>query len=153
MFNFLKKNIEFNGCSNVTLFENAVYNKEGELVYFPQHDFSDTSMFKGVPYSGLALIGDKKKGVPIKTITIDNLNIATPVSFIKVDGQGADLFAMQGATKTILKHKPAIVFEFEQSVQKEFKTSFDDHIDFVKSINYRFVEVVSSINYVIVPID
>ena len=63
------------------------------------------------------------------------------------------MFAMQGATKTILKHKPAIVFEFEQSVQKEFKTSFDDYVDFVKSNNYRFVEVVSSVNYVIVPID
>ena len=57
-----------------------MYNKDGELVYFPQYDFSDTSMFKGVPYSGMALIGDKKKGVPVKTITIDSLNIETPVS-------------------------------------------------------------------------
>ena len=151
VFSFLKKNIESNGCNNVSLFEKAVYNKDGELVYFPQHDFSEISMYKGVPYSGLALIGDENKGVPVKTITVDSLNIDTPVSFIKVDVQGADLFAMQGATKTILKHKPAVVFEFEQSVQKEFKTSFNDYVDFVKSIDYRFVEVVSSINYVIVP--
>lgn len=153
VFNFLKKNIGSNECNNVYIFENAVYNKDGELVYFPKHDFSETSLFKGVPYSGLSLIGDIKNGVPVKTITIDSLHIETPVSFIKVDVQGADLFGMQGAINTILKHKPTIVFEFEQSVQSEFKTSFDDYVEFVKSINYKFVEVVSSINYVIAPKD
>ena len=151
VFNFTKKNLEANNCDNVTLFENAVYNKEGETLYFPQHDFSTTSAFKGAPFSGLALISDSKNGVPVKTITIDSLKIETPISFIKVDVQGADLFAMEGAKETILKHKPVIIFEFEQPVQKEFKTNFNDYAEFVRSIDYKFGDIVSEINYIITP--
>ncbi len=151
VFNFTKKNISANNCNNVTLLENAVHNKDGETLYFPQHDFSHTSAFKGAPYSGLALISDSKNGVPVKTITIDSLDIQTPISFIKVDVQGADLFAMQGAKQTILKHKPVIIFEFEQPVQENFGTTFNDYVEFVRSINYKFIDVVSEINYLIIP--
>jgi FkbM family methyltransferase len=153
VFNFTKKNFDANICSNVTLFENAVHNKDGETLYFPQHDLSETSIFKGAPYSGLALISDSENGVGVKTITIDSLNIETAISFIKVDVQGADLFAMQGAMQTILKHKPTIIFEFEQPVQENFQTNFNDYVEFVRSINYKFIDVVSEINYVIAPND
>jgi FkbM family methyltransferase len=153
VFNFTKKNLDANNCNNVTLFEKAVYNKVDEFLYFPQHDFSPASAFKGAPFSGLALISDSKKGIPVKTVTIDSLNIETPISFIKVDVQGADLFAMQGAKQTILKHKPVIIFEFEQPVQENFGTSFNDYVEFVRSINYKFIDVVSEINYVIAPKD
>lgn len=151
VFNFLKKNIEANHCNNVTLLENAVYNKDGESLYFPPHDFSETSAFKGAPYSGLALIANSKEGTEVKTITIDSLNIEMPISFMKVDVQGADLFAMQGAVKTILKHRPTIIFEFEQPIQNEFKTCFNDYVEFVRRINYKFTEIISSVNYLIVP--
>lgn len=151
VFNFLKRNIEANNCKNVTLFENAVFNNAGASLYFPPHDFSETSAFKGAPYSGLALIANPKEGTEVKTITIDSLNIEMPVSFIKVDVQGADLPAMQGARNTILKYKPAIIFEYEQLVQKDFNTSFNDYAEFVSSINYKFVDIISLVNYLIVP--
>jgi len=60
---------------------------------------------------------------------------------------------MKGAIKTILKHKPVIIFEFEQPIQKDFNTSFNDHVEFMRSINYKFIEVVSLINYVFAPND
>ena len=151
VFRFLKKNIEANNCKNVTLLENAVYNSEEESLFFPLHDFSEISFFKGAPYSGLALIANANEGTEVKTITIDSLNIETSVSFIKVDVQGSDLFAMQGAVKTILKHRPVIIFEFEQPVQNEFNTSFNDYVEFVRSINYKFTEIISMVNYLIVP--
>jgi FkbM family methyltransferase len=153
VFNCLKKNIEANGCENTILIEKAVHNKDGESLYFPQYDFSETSIFKSAPYSGLALIADAKDGVEVKTITIDSLNIDTHISFIKIDVQGSDLFAMQGATKTILKHKPVIIFEFEEPVQAQFKTSFNDYVEFVRSINYRFEKTVMGSNYLIIPND
>ena len=151
VYDFLEKNIEVNNCKNTTIIENAVWDKDGETLYFPPHDFSETSDFKGAPYSGLALIADAKTGTEVKTITVDSLKIERPVSFIKVDVQGADLFAMKGAMKTILKYKPAIIFEFEQTVQKDFKTSFNDYTEFVRSIDYKFTEIVSEINYLIEP--
>ena len=58
---------------------------------------------------------------------------------------------MQGAKETILKHKPVIIFEFEQPVQKEFKTNFNDYAEFVRSINYKFDDIISEINYIVTP--
>jgi hypothetical protein len=43
-----------------------------------------------------------------------------------------------------------IIFEFEQRFQAEFRTSFQDYVDFVNSISYRFEKTVSNINYLIV---
>ncbi|MEO7045615.1 MAG: FkbM family methyltransferase, partial [Ferruginibacter sp.] len=140
VFNFLKKNVEANNCKNINLIERAAYNEDNKIVYFPTVDLSETSAFKTAPYSGNALISNESGGIPVKTITIDSLQILSPVSFIKVDVQGADLFAMQGAKQTILKHKPAIILEFEQPVQDEFKTSLNDYVEFVREINYKFVK-------------
>jgi Methyltransferase FkbM domain len=75
---------------------------------------------------------------------------------MKVDIQGSDLFALRGAVETIKRHRMPILFEFEQQFQAEFGTSFQDYVDFVNSISYRFEKVVLvprplSINYLIVP--
>ena len=70
---------------------------------------------------------------------------------MKVDVQGCDLFAMQGATETIKKHQMPILFEFEQQFQMEYQTSFQDYVEFVDSIKYKFVEVILNNNYLIMP--
>lgn len=57
---FFRKNIIANGCTNITLIENAVYNKDGESLFFSPYDFSEKSPYKGAPYSGLALISDSR---------------------------------------------------------------------------------------------
>ena len=73
---------------------------------------------------------------------------------MKMDIQGSDLFALHGAVETIKRHRMPIIFEFYQPFQAEFRTSFQDYVDFVNSISYRFEKVVmeiESINYLIVP--
>ena len=152
IFDILEKNIRINKCLNIHPFKKAVYNEDNLTLYFLPPDLSKDSRFYGAPYSGNALTSTES-GIPVKTITIDSLNISLPISFIKVDIQGADLFAMQGAKETILKYKPAIIFEFEQPIQDEFKTSFNDYVEFVKSINYKFAEIILGMNYLIVPND
>jgi hypothetical protein len=64
--------------------------------------------------------------------------------------QGADLFAIQSAKQTILRNKPIIIFEFEQPILYEFKTSVNDYNKFVRSINNQFDKIVKDINYLIV---
>jgi len=39
----------------------------------------------------------------------------------------------------------------ELKFQAEFGTSFQDYVDFVNSISYRFEKTVLNINYLIVP--
>ena len=60
---------------------------------------------------------------------------------MKVDIQGSDLFALRGAVETIKRHRMPIIFEFYQPFQAEFRTSFQDYVEFVNSISYRFEKV------------
>ncbi len=142
----LQKNVEMNHCSNIKIVLGAVHNKSGEKLIFPEPDFKRFDS-----YGSYGIDPSATEGRVVETLTIDSLGIQEPVSFIKVDIQGSDLFALQGAKETILKNKPVIVFEFEQQFQNEFKTSFNDYVEFVHSIDYKFAEVLSLVNYLIVP--
>jgi FkbM family methyltransferase len=59
--------------------------------------------------SGISSFLTKKKGIPVKVTSIDNLfykNI--PVSYIKADLEGSELEMLKGAVKTIKKNRPKI---------------------------------------------
>ena len=102
-------------------------------------------------YGSYNLPLNETTGAEVVSLKIDDLQIEKSVSFMKVDVQGCDLFAMQGATKTIKKHKMPILFEFEQQFQAEYQTSFQDYVEFVDSIGYKFVQVILNNNYLIMP--
>ncbi len=87
-------------------------------------------------------------GRQVNSFTVDSLNIEGPVSVIKVDIQGSDLFAMMGARKLIERDKPAIIFEYEEQFLKEFGTTYDDYMNFIRDIGYVIVEEVGRIRYV-----
>ena len=142
----LQNNVEINHCRNVEVILGAVYYKAGEKVVFPEPDFKRFGAYGSYGIDPLAT-----SGRTVETLTIDSLQIKEPISFIKVDIQGSDLFALQGAKETILKNKPAIIFEYEEQFQEEFKTGFNDYIEFVRSINYKFVKTYMGINYLVVP--
>jgi FkbM family methyltransferase len=141
-----QKNVEINNCKNIEIVLGAVHFKSGEKLIFPEPDFKRFDSYGSYGIDPLAA-----NGRTVETLTIDSLNIQEKISFIKVDIQGSDLFALQGAKETILKNKPVILFEFEEQFQKEFKTNFNDYVDFVRSIDYKFVEILSLVNYLIVP--
>jgi len=101
----LKKNIAINNCKNTQVVLGAVYSKTGEKVVFPEPDFKRFSS-----YGSYGIDPTAKEGRTVETITIDSLQIPEQISFIKIDIQGSDLFALQGAKETILKNKPAIIF-------------------------------------------
>ena len=44
-----------------------------------------------------------------------------------------------------------IIFEYEYLFEEELNLSFQEYIDFVQSINYRFERVIMGQNYLIVP--
>jgi FkbM family methyltransferase len=130
--------------SNVTTIGKAVHEVAGKQVYFPDQDFARFSSF-----GSYGIDPNAKTGRAVQTVTIDSLGIEEPISFMKVDVQGCDLFALRGARETILRNKMPIVFEYEEQFQPEFKTTFQDYVDFVLSIDYRFVKTIDSINFLI----
>jgi len=147
VFDVLKRNIRENGLTDqIEPVFGAVHNVAGQTLYFPVQDFKRWSSYGsyGIDYNASA-------GRAVKTLTIDSLDIARPVSFMKVDIQGGDLQAMQGAVKTIERNRMPIIFEYEYHFEEEYKLSFQEYVDFVSRIGYRFHKVVNGHNFLIVP--
>ena len=145
VFDILCKNIEANNANIAPVFK-AAYTETGKTFHFPKPDFVQWGA-----YGSYNLPLDADEGDPVESIRIDDIDISEPISFMKVDVQGCDLFAMQGATETIRKHRMPILFEFEQRFQADYGTSFDDYVAFINAIGYRFAETVLDINFLIVP--
>lgn len=146
VFEILKKNLKVNDINNVKTFYNAVYDVNDKEFIFPVPD-----LVRFGAYGSYGLDLKAQEGKVVKSLTIDSIQFEKPVSFMKVDIQGSDLAAMKGAIETIKKYKMPIIFEYEEQFQAEFNTSFQQYVDFVASIDYRFVKTVEAINYLIVP--
>ena len=147
IYKILVKNIEANNkTGKIIPTFGAVHNKENETLFFPVQDFERFGT-----YGSYGIDYNSKQGRALQSITIDSLNIAEPVSFMKIDIQGGDLQAMQGAVKTIEKNKMPILFEYEYHFEDEYNLNFQEYVDFVKEIGYVFKKVVNGHNYLIVP--
>jgi FkbM family methyltransferase len=146
IYSLLNKNIHANNCKNIKPILGAVYNVSDEEKFYPKQDFERFGS-----YGSYGIDNNATEGRKVKTLTIDSLNIPEKISFMKVDIQGSDLFAIQGARQTILKNKMPVLFEFEQQFQNEFKTSFQDYVDFFMSVDYKFDKIVNGINYLMLP--
>lgn len=146
IFRILQKNIEANNVDNIRPYLAAVYDQGGQQVYYPRQDFR---RFRA--YGSYGIDPNARSGRKITTIALDDLQISDPISFMKVDAQGSDLFVLRGARETIKQHGMPLVFEYEEQFQEEFKTTFQDYLDFLRSVSYRVERTVYGINYVCVP--
>jgi FkbM family methyltransferase len=79
-------------------------------------------------------------GIRIKTVTIDRLveDQKLPVSFIKIDVQGAELLVLQGAVQTIKRFQPRIIIEIHEPSLAEFNVTPSEVLQFLANCNYDF---------------
>jgi len=147
VYDILLKNIAANNKNDkiIPTF-GAVHNRENEILRFPVQDFEAYGA-----YGAYGIDYNSNTGREVKSITIDSLNISEPISFMKIDIQGGDLQAMQGAIKTIEKNQMPILFEYEYHFEDKYNLSFQEYVDFVREIGYIFKKVINGHNYLIVP--
>ncbi|MGB5156922.1 FkbM family methyltransferase [Desulfobacterium sp. N47] len=98
---YIKTLFHLNSLNNINLVSCACSDKEGSARF--AIDSSDHTM---------SMISDSGE-YEIKTLPLDIILNGNnkPVSFIKIDVEGHEPSVMIGAKNTILKHKPALVFE------------------------------------------
>lgn len=101
----LKKNVTLNKRKNVIVNETALSNKVGDLnFYLSASNPQDHRIIKDKH--------EKRKTYKVKSITLDEYFKNGKVDFIKMDIQGAELLALEGAIKIISKYKPLLIIEY-----------------------------------------
>ena len=145
IYEIFNKNIVANNKENIIIHHfGAVHNIDGEILIFPEQDFE-----KFDAYGAFGIDYTASDGREVKSITIDSLNISEPISFMKIDIQGGDLQAMQGAVNTIVRNKMPILFEYEYHFEEKYNMKFQNYVDFVLNIGYEFEKVINGHNYLI----
>ena len=142
----LRLNVELNSLTNVEVVEGGVWNQPGCRCGILNPTSSVLALMALMGIDPLA-----SEGRIVRSLTIDSLEYPSPISFLKVDIQGSDLFGLQGAVDTIRRNRMPILFEYEPLLQDQFRTSLDDYLAFVEQIHYRVERVINGINYLILP--
>ena len=96
---FLKRHLDVNGCTNVTVLNAAVGDRSGNALLETR---------TGTGTGRLSATGD----LPVPLTSIDEFcsrNHIAPPSFIKIDIEGGEVDALKGAANTIRMFKPRIV--------------------------------------------
>jgi FkbM family methyltransferase len=95
--------------NQIELIQNPISNKSGDTIYFRDNGPSSTIKFE--PF-------EEQTGF-CTTLSIDDFvknNSPTKVDFIKMDIEGAEPFALQGALETIKKFKPKLAIAIYHSL-------------------------------------
>jgi len=85
----------------------------------------------------------KQRFIDIETTTLDSFNFSD-VDFIKMDVEGHEVNAIQGAEQTLLNNKPTVFIEV---LHKELKKSYTG-LDALQDLGYEQIKYVGSGNYI-----
>ena len=70
----------------------------------------------------------------------------TPIDFIKIDVEGAELEVLEGAKDVILSHKPLVVFEHGKGAAEFYKTTPEEIFNFFKTCEMKVFTLTSFLN-------
>lgn len=125
-FNTLAGNVALNNLRNVYVFQKAI-GETTRFIQVPELDYDQTTNFGGLSFA------DKEysscPNYPIQLITVDEQNFLR-LDFIKIDIEGMEKEALQGAKKTIEKFKPTLYLDNDRDEKSKFL------IEYLKSIGY-----------------
>lgn len=143
-----KKIVDYFKADNVELFQKAVGEKN-EIQKFraPLQDFDFISAGQAhiatrnneIEGKDVLYKFDKDTYFDCEIVRLDDFlkNKLNNLSFVKIDIEGAELFALKGMTELIKKFKPVILMEIVPFFLKGFKINEKDLLNFIKTLNYK----------------
>lgn len=140
---YFKQNVILNNFSNIQLFEYGLSNVIGE---FPIYTSNSAELHSGI-HEGLSTLyktdtrGDFEQNVQLKVFDTEFANTFTRMDFIKIDIEGAELFALKGMMNHLKKFKPAILIEINGDTFSAAGYSTKEMCDFLKDLNYEPFEI------------
>ncbi|MGB0455022.1 MAG: FkbM family methyltransferase [Bacteriovoracaceae bacterium] len=141
-FDLLKKNIELNHFKNVEAFRFAVGEESGELTfYLPSKDFvgnvSGGNVFSESDLKKIESQEKVKEVVPL--VRIDDWAIENSIErcdFLKIDIEGAEMFAFRGGFEFLKKTRPIIQCEYNKHWLDKQDLSLQSFVQFFKDMDY-----------------
>lgn len=104
IFQILCANLVVNGVLNAKVYQTGVSSQDG-VMYVPELDYTQTFNFGGVALS------DAKAGPKVQVVTIDGFLQLERCDFIKIDVEGMEMQALEGASETIARFRPFMLVE------------------------------------------
>jgi FkbM family methyltransferase len=116
----LRRNIEQNGFSNVTVVEAGVWSVNANLRFVPSGTSSPERS------SGKLVVGGSEAGgTPVRCIALDDfIQTAPPPDAIKCDVEGAELEALRGANRLLETRRPWILCEMHSETNDRAARDF-----------------------------
>ena len=129
-------NVAINGLDNVVCEYLAVSDKSDETIDILLPDYNTVNNFGGVELIKAEHSDnqdmDKPNTESVVTCTLDNFD--EPVDFIKMDVEGMEHLALDGARKLLAKHRPVCFVEIMKTDQNRVKEIFKE----LKYIAYAY---------------
>lgn len=138
----LEEHLRLNAIGNVDVVSAAVADREGAaelMVATPQHSGLNT-LAPRFPYDGVAIA--EKVSVP--TITVDALvhsRALTRVDVIKLDIEGGEVAALEGAAETIRRFRPKLIVEVVANALASCGTSPERLCELLRTFEYELFEI------------
>lgn len=131
VFSILQNNLLLNSCKNVTAYRFAISNDNHKVVAMEPFSFEGEIINNG------ALRVDRKEnlGDYVLTRTIDSFSFGE-VAFMKLDIQGSEVRALEGARSLISESRPYMFVEIEEQHLRALGTCTKELIELVFSLGY-----------------
>lgn len=93
--------------------------------------------------SHISYLHDKgDEGIIVEAVCLDDIISDRPISFIKLDLEGADFLALQGAERILLEDRPIVVFENSRNWHAQcFGYSDNEFFSFFEKLDYNVYDM------------
>ncbi len=133
-----KRNMSLNRVENVKLFPYALSNEELNTEFKINRNNWNQGTFN---------ISGQGTGTELQNVTIKigdempEINGLTRLDLIKIDVEGFEFQVLNGLKKTIEKHTPRIIFEYDVNYWRLNAQNIDDCFNFLRSLNYVVYQI------------
>lgn len=138
-FDLLKNNITLNKFTNI---EVNKYGLSDEVGILPIYNSTSTAIHGGF-HEGLSTLykSDERdnfqENVDLKIFDDEYFDKLTRFDFLKIDIEGAELYALKGMQKSLAKFKPEILIELSDETYISAGYTVKEMIDFLEQLGYK----------------
>lgn len=140
MFEHLRKNADFNRFDNMTILNLGLGDQKGTLPIYTNVQHDDVN-FNGFHEGLYTLYKTDHRDTCVGEVEIDifdniDLNL-NRLDYLKIDVEGAELFALKGAKVALQRFKPKIIIEFNEETFLSAGYNTKELIQFLEAAGYR----------------